>query len=208
MTQFRAVALEHASRLINHGPTVLVTSIDGARRNIMAAAWSMPVEFTPPRIAMVIDKNTFTRELVMASGNLRHLYTGRGCGRCDVCGGFVERARYRQVCRVRHRFSRGACAGAAARRDELRGVARMQADSRASYRRRLRHLFRRSGVRGCRSACIQQRALGLRCVERVAAYASSSRRRKFCARVGHAARKAAAISFLSGHIHKRRIVIN
>lgn len=65
---FRPVALEHASRLINHGPTVLVTSADGERRNVMAAAWSMPVEFTPPRIAVVIDKRTYTRELVAASG--------------------------------------------------------------------------------------------------------------------------------------------
>jgi flavin reductase (DIM6/NTAB) family NADH-FMN oxidoreductase RutF len=65
---FRPVALEHASRLINHGPTVLVTSAAGAQRNVMAAAWSMPVEFTPPRIAVVIDKRTFTRELLMASG--------------------------------------------------------------------------------------------------------------------------------------------
>lgn len=66
--RFQRVALEHASRLINHGPTVLVTSTDGTRRNVMAAAWSMPVEFTPPRIAVVIDKKTFTRELVSASG--------------------------------------------------------------------------------------------------------------------------------------------
>jgi flavin reductase (DIM6/NTAB) family NADH-FMN oxidoreductase RutF len=65
---FRPVALNHASRLINHGPTVLVTSVDGTRRNVMAAAWSMPVEFTPPRVAVVIDKHTFTRELVAASG--------------------------------------------------------------------------------------------------------------------------------------------
>ena len=68
MTHFQPVALEHASRLINHGPTVLVTSAHGSRRNIMAAAWSMPVEFTPPRIAIVIDKSTFTRELIMNSG--------------------------------------------------------------------------------------------------------------------------------------------
>jgi flavin reductase (DIM6/NTAB) family NADH-FMN oxidoreductase RutF len=34
----------------------------------MAAAWSMPVEFTPPRIAIVIDKRTHTRELAAASG--------------------------------------------------------------------------------------------------------------------------------------------
>ena len=65
---FAPVRLEHASRLINHGPTVLITSADGARRNVMAAAWSMPVEFTPPRIAVVIDKRTFTHELVMATG--------------------------------------------------------------------------------------------------------------------------------------------
>lgn len=68
MNHFQTVALEHASRLVNHGPTVLVTSADGVRRNVMAAAWSMPVEFTPPRIAVVIDKHTFTRELVSASG--------------------------------------------------------------------------------------------------------------------------------------------
>jgi flavin reductase (DIM6/NTAB) family NADH-FMN oxidoreductase RutF len=70
MPDFHPVALEHASRLVNHGPTVLVTSRsrDGTRRNVMAAAWSMPVEFTPPRIAIVIDKKTFTRELVSDSG--------------------------------------------------------------------------------------------------------------------------------------------
>jgi flavin reductase (DIM6/NTAB) family NADH-FMN oxidoreductase RutF len=62
------VALQHASRLINHGPTVLITTEHQGRRNVMAAAWSMPVEFTPPRIAVVIDKRTFTRELLQASG--------------------------------------------------------------------------------------------------------------------------------------------
>jgi flavin reductase (DIM6/NTAB) family NADH-FMN oxidoreductase RutF len=62
------VALPHASRLINHGPTVLITTEHQGRRNVMAAAWSMPVEFTPPRIAVVIDKSTFTRELLQASG--------------------------------------------------------------------------------------------------------------------------------------------
>jgi flavin reductase (DIM6/NTAB) family NADH-FMN oxidoreductase RutF len=67
--QMQTVALAHASRLVNHGPTVLVTSAHGQRRNVMAAAWSMPVEFTPPRIAVVIDKSTFTRELVLASGH-------------------------------------------------------------------------------------------------------------------------------------------
>ncbi|MBC7995480.1 MAG: flavin reductase family protein [Rhizobacter sp.] len=62
------IDLAHACRLINHGPTVLVGSAHGGRRNLMAAAWSMPVEFTPPRVAVVVDKSTYTRELIMASG--------------------------------------------------------------------------------------------------------------------------------------------
>ncbi len=62
------VALPHAYRLLNHGPTVLVTSAHGGRRNVMAAAWNMPLDFDPPKLAVVIDKNTFTRSLVEASG--------------------------------------------------------------------------------------------------------------------------------------------
>ena len=63
------VDLNHASRLVNHGPTVLIATEHRGRRNLMAAAWSMPVEFTPPRIAVVVDKHTFTRELLQASGS-------------------------------------------------------------------------------------------------------------------------------------------
>lgn len=70
-TLFRQpVALPHASRLLNHGPTVLISSMVDGVRNLMAAAWSMPVEFTPPRIAVVIDKNTFTCGQVARSGVL------------------------------------------------------------------------------------------------------------------------------------------
>ena len=65
----KPVELRHASRLVNHGPTVLVGSAHERRRNLMAAAWSMPVEFTPPRVVVVIDKSTFTRSLVTASGH-------------------------------------------------------------------------------------------------------------------------------------------
>jgi flavin reductase (DIM6/NTAB) family NADH-FMN oxidoreductase RutF len=71
------VDLAHASRLINHGPTVLVGSAHDGRRNLMAAAWSMPVEFAPPRIAIVIDKKTCTRELVTASGGFAISLPGR-----------------------------------------------------------------------------------------------------------------------------------
>lgn len=62
------VDLAHCSRLLNHGPTVLVSSAHGGRSNVMAASWSMPLDFDPPKVAVVIDKRTFTRELVEASG--------------------------------------------------------------------------------------------------------------------------------------------
>jgi flavin reductase (DIM6/NTAB) family NADH-FMN oxidoreductase RutF len=63
-----AVDLNKAYRLMNHGPTVIVTSHHGGRSNIMSAAWSMPLDFDPPKVAVVIDKSTFTRGLVEASG--------------------------------------------------------------------------------------------------------------------------------------------
>ena len=62
------VELSKAYRLLNHGPTVLLTSAHGENRNIMAAAWNMPLDFDPPKIAIVIDKNTYTREFMEASG--------------------------------------------------------------------------------------------------------------------------------------------
>ena len=44
MSHFRPIELKHASRLLNHGPTILITSRDEhtERRNVMAAAWRCP----------------------------------------------------------------------------------------------------------------------------------------------------------------------
>lgn len=68
MTERLPVELPKAYRLLNHGPTVLVGSAHDGRRNVMAAAWNMPLDFSPPKVAVVIDRNTLTRELVEASG--------------------------------------------------------------------------------------------------------------------------------------------
>jgi len=62
------VDLPKSYRLLNHGPTVLVTSAHAGRRNVMAAAWNTGLDFNPARVLVVIDKNTYTRELVKASG--------------------------------------------------------------------------------------------------------------------------------------------
>ena len=66
----QAVDLKHAYRLLNHGPTVLVGSAHAGRSNVMAAAWAMPLDFDTPKIAVVVDKATLTRELIDASGVL------------------------------------------------------------------------------------------------------------------------------------------
>ncbi len=62
------VDLAKCCRLLNHGPTVLVTSAHGNKRNIMAASWSMALDFNPPKVSVVIEESSFTRELVDASG--------------------------------------------------------------------------------------------------------------------------------------------
>lgn len=62
-----AVPLPLAWRLLNHGPTILVSTAHGERRNVMAAAWVTPLDFDPPKFAAVIAADTFTRELLLAS---------------------------------------------------------------------------------------------------------------------------------------------
>ncbi|MDX1914980.1 MAG: flavin reductase family protein [Methylophilus sp.] len=63
------VNYKNTYRLLNHGPTVLVSVAHIGKRNIMAAAWVCALDFDPPKITAVIDKNTYTRELIEASGS-------------------------------------------------------------------------------------------------------------------------------------------
>lgn len=60
--------LKRAWKLLNHGPTTLVSAAHGGKRNVMAAAWVMPIDFEPPKVAAVIAGDTYTRELIEASG--------------------------------------------------------------------------------------------------------------------------------------------
>jgi flavin reductase (DIM6/NTAB) family NADH-FMN oxidoreductase RutF len=64
-----AVPLAKCYRLINHGPTVLVTAHHKGQSNVMAAAWNMALDFTPPKVAVVLDKSTYTRKLLLAEGS-------------------------------------------------------------------------------------------------------------------------------------------
>jgi flavin reductase (DIM6/NTAB) family NADH-FMN oxidoreductase RutF len=64
----RPVDLAKAYRLLNHGPTVLVSARHQAVDNVMAAAWCCALDFEPPKLTVVIDKITRTRALIEGSG--------------------------------------------------------------------------------------------------------------------------------------------
>lgn len=68
MSVYQEIPLDKAYLLLNHGPTIMVSSAYGDTQNVMTAAWSTPVDFSPPKILVVIDKNAYTRELIAASG--------------------------------------------------------------------------------------------------------------------------------------------
>ncbi|MEO6118922.1 MAG: flavin reductase family protein [Methylotenera sp.] len=62
------VELSRCSQLLNHGPVTLVTSSHNGRHDIMAASWATALDFDPPKVIVIMDSNTLTRELVDASG--------------------------------------------------------------------------------------------------------------------------------------------
>ena len=63
------VPLDKAYRLLNHGPTVLVSASHAGEDNAMAAAWACALDFAPPKVTVVLDKATRTRQLVEPSGH-------------------------------------------------------------------------------------------------------------------------------------------
>jgi len=72
-----AVPLKKAYRLLNHGPSILVSARHGGVENVMAAAWACALDFAPPKLTVVLDKATRTR----APAAARPCRTGRCRGR-------------------------------------------------------------------------------------------------------------------------------
>src|SRR3970040_2948605 len=62
------VDLQKAYRLINHGPTVLVSTRHAGVDNVMAAAWACALDFAPPKLTVVLDKSSKTREMIEKQG--------------------------------------------------------------------------------------------------------------------------------------------
>ncbi|MCS6049152.1 flavin reductase family protein [Klebsiella pneumoniae subsp. pneumoniae] len=123
MSRFRHVELQYASRLLNHGPTILITSYDAPsdRRNVMAAAWSMPVEFAPPRVAIVVDKSTWTREIIERNGTFGIVVPGVAAASWTYAVGSVS-GRDEDKFNAWDPGSNRSGAGAAADRGEMSGM--------------------------------------------------------------------------------------
>lgn len=63
------VAVEQYYRLINHGPTVMVSAKYQDIENVMSASWVCALDFSPQaKLTVVLDKSTFTRSLIEQSG--------------------------------------------------------------------------------------------------------------------------------------------
>ncbi len=64
---FRNIPIANATRLINHGPTVLITSRLKEKTNVMTASWQMPVSFRPTLVATAIGHKRFSHRLILES---------------------------------------------------------------------------------------------------------------------------------------------
>ena len=61
-SHLKEVPLDKAYRLINHGPAVLVSARHGGVDDVMAASWACALDFAPPKLTVVLDKATSTRD--------------------------------------------------------------------------------------------------------------------------------------------------
>lgn len=65
-----AVSLDKAYLLLNHGPVTLISTAYDGKQNVMAASWVMPLDFSPPKLALVIDSQSYTHALMQESREL------------------------------------------------------------------------------------------------------------------------------------------
>ena len=58
-----------ATRLLNHGPLVLVSSEKDSRVDITPVAWNMPVQKKPPVVLLEISDTHFIYECIMQTAD-------------------------------------------------------------------------------------------------------------------------------------------
>ena len=65
----QSVDIQKFYRLVNHGPTAMISAKAEGIENIMSAAWVCALDFAPKaKMMIVVDKQTFTRKLIEKNG--------------------------------------------------------------------------------------------------------------------------------------------
>lgn len=62
------IPLLDATRLINHGPCIVVSVGDGDKDNLFSVAWNMPVRKNPPLVAIESSKSHFSYPFIEKTG--------------------------------------------------------------------------------------------------------------------------------------------
>ena len=68
MEKVHIESLSDATRLINHGPCVLITVGDSLRDNLFTVAWNMPIRKNPPMVAIESGKSHFSYDFIKRTG--------------------------------------------------------------------------------------------------------------------------------------------
>jgi len=66
----KEISPEDSYKLLDHGPTVLVSVYDATqeRSNVFAVAWLMPVSFRPPLVALSVGEGNYSCSLIQEAG--------------------------------------------------------------------------------------------------------------------------------------------
>ena len=64
----KTIPLGEATRIINHGPCVLISAADNERDNLFTVAWNMPLKKSPALVAFESATSHFTFPLIEHSG--------------------------------------------------------------------------------------------------------------------------------------------
>lgn len=84
---FVDIPLNKATRLLNHGPMILVSSTDGQTANACAVAWCAPASRDPARFVMILGKRHKTYQDLMVTGDcVLNLPTADALEQVMVCG--------------------------------------------------------------------------------------------------------------------------
>ena len=65
---FEEIGLEYATRMVNSGPVILITAEHKNQRAVMTVAWNMPVQKSPPLMAIAIGTRHHTTGIIERSG--------------------------------------------------------------------------------------------------------------------------------------------